>query len=813
MDSETQGSKLSPDVKPFIPKGTTKGISFHSQDQNNKEENRRDESFRNFSSTFEKHSSESLTKAQSNRLSEPSLQNEGANPRKYENLSTEVKVAKEKKPRSLPAQTSQLKYESRIQWKKSNMRPASANLGSRRWKNTMENVPRQKDQPKHADTFEVSLKDFPELNTTDSQSPFNSLRQNPKQAWVTASLVTSTDEYCVTEPSSLVSSTGNVESEKKPNSFVPTCEPECGSLINKSTPEVQVSQKTFPDSVSVLSWASIASLPPKVMVKKESTAAISEKSQKQNIGTEGDIVNISKKKNRKKKKKTRESDISEACEENRVLVLDPPKFEDEEEFPDLSAAAAGNESKASKHHFSYSNMAKGQKESSVNKDSGSEAAALILNRPLQGKDQQKSKTTSNQNMFNVKEPIKAQKAEKTSGKKSKVPVQLDLGNVLAVLEQKQQAQKSKLDAKSVVLSVGGALPVMPKGPSIPKKHPRQVEQLPHNPLDSTSPLVKKGKQREVPKPKKSTPMKRIILKEREERKQRRLYEEQGIFFPAEDENDVSKDVCFDLPHEEETTETCLTEQCETKESSAPDSLTAASHPKIHSRRFREYCSQVLNKDVDECVISLLKELVRFQDRLYQKDPMKAKIKRRLVMGLREVLKHLKLKKVKCVIISPNCEKIQSKGGLDEALQTIISTCMEQSVPFVFALNRKALGHCVNKAVPVSVVGIFNYDGAQDYFHKMIDLSTKARQDYEEMISSLEKCEDEGLEGEENDQNQSVVEERSPAPLSDLDEPEYIKLWRRMLENDNNYETFNFEEYLASRTLNLNLTQSEDIVDS
>lgn len=74
-----------------------------------------------------------------------------------------------------------------------------------------------------------------------------------------------------------------------------------------------------------------------------------------------------------------------------------------------------------------------------------------------------------------------------------------------------------------------------------------------------------------------------------------------------------------------------------------------------------YCNQMLSKDVDECVTNLLKELVRFQDRLYQKDPMKARMKRRIVMGLREVLKHLKLRKVKCVIISPNCERIQSKG--------------------------------------------------------------------------------------------------------------------------------------------------------
>ena len=85
-------------------------------------------------------------------------------------------------------------------------------------------------------------------------------------------------------------------------------------------------------------------------------------------------------------------------------------------------------------------------------------------------------------------------------------------------------------------------------------------------------------------------------------------------------------------------------------------------PKIHSRRFRDYCSQMLSKEVDACVTDLLKELVRFQDRMYQKDPVKAKTKRRLVLGLREVLKHLKLRKLKCIIISPNCEKIQSKAS-------------------------------------------------------------------------------------------------------------------------------------------------------
>ena len=39
------------------------------------------------------------------------------------------------------------------------------------------------------------------------------------------------------------------------------------------------------------------------------------------------------------------------------------------------------------------------------------------------------------------------------------------------------------------------------------------------------------------------------------------------------------------------------------------------------RLFR-YCTQILDKDIDTCCTSLLHELVRFQDRMYHKDPTK-----------------------------------------------------------------------------------------------------------------------------------------------------------------------------------------------
>ncbi|KAF5881815.1 selenocysteine insertion sequence-binding protein 2-like, partial [Clarias magur] len=167
-------------------------------------------------------------------------------------------------------------------------------------------------------------------------------------------------------------------------------------------------------------------------------------------------------------------------------------------------------------------------------------------------------------------------------------------------------------------------------------------------------------------------------------------------------------------------------------------MASSTITKIHSRRFREYCNQVLNKEIDESVTLLLQELVRFQERVYQKEPTKAKSKRRLVMGLREVTKHMKLSKIRCVIISPNCEKIQAKGGLDEALYNVIAMAREQEIPFVFALGRKALGRCVNKLVPVSVVGIFNYSGAEALFNRLVSLTEEARRAYKEMVCALEQ---------------------------------------------------------------------------
>ncbi|XP_017510456.1 selenocysteine insertion sequence-binding protein 2 isoform X7 [Manis javanica] len=440
----------------------------------------------------------------------------------------------------------------------------------------------------------------------------------------------------------------------------------------------------------------------------------------------------------------------------------------------------------------------------------------------------KEKSKSKYEVLTVQEPPRIENNFKSSGKKSRVPVQLDLGGMLTALEKKQHSQNAKQSSRPVVFSVG-AVPVLSKD-SVAGRKGHRISQVktPHNPLDSSAPLVKKGKQREVPKAKKPTSLKKIILKERQERKQQRLQENAvSPAFASDDAQDIESggdDQALEQADpsgvmEERVSPTLVVESMSEEPLGAelqkvvetchevPD---GASCPKIHSRRFRDYCSQMLSKEVDACVTDLLKELVRFQDRMYQKDPVKAKTKRRLVLGLREVLKHLKLRRLKCVIISPNCEKIQSKGGLDDTLHTIIDHACEQNIPFVFALNRKALGRSLNKAVPVSVVGIFSYDGAQDQFHRMVELTAVARQAYKTMLESVHQ----ELAGEPGPlvpasplaQDPGCPVEGGPSAPAGAEKPPHIDIWGKPLEAYSQC-VLELEDSLAASTsqmMNLNL---------
>ncbi|NWW24278.1 SEBP2 protein, partial [Falcunculus frontatus] len=678
-------------------------------------------------------------------------------------------------------------------------------------------------------TFEASILDFHK-----SQSLGSSEILNVHHKSTPVSLVESNTVLNQPQMSLLLNTKEDTSATSKAS---PKASDEAGAnLIPSSFDDIFVftfSPMSFPEAPADgsaqphVSWAVVLSQPPKKIVSSPASEGLSRGKGKQESEPKSETKNNAsetepeegsekKKKKKKKKKKPKSPTDEERPQSESNTIQEPPKIEDVEEFPHL-AAASDRRNRIGAQKPSFTSAVRKQSEIHLSEEPcGSRSPSLDETPRVDG-------LSGKQASSSVSERKKTQETSRSSGKKSQIPVQLDLGDMLAVLEQKQQTEKSKQSPKPVVFSVGGAIPLLSKDPATAtRSHRLNQGKMPHNPLDSSAPLVKKGKQREVPKAKRPTPLKKIILKEREQRKQQHLLEQKAA--PKDEDNicqtvgNVTEDETLLRDSQAAVPVTQVAEGFpentgikESKEGSVASKQLTTTLPKIHSRNFRDYCSQVLSKEVDSCVTDLLKELVRFQDRLYQKDPVKAKIKRRLVMGLREVLKHLKLKKLKCVIISPNCEKIQSKGGLDETLHNIIDCACEQNIPFVFALNRKALGRCVNKAVPVSVVGIFSYDGAQDHFHRMVQLTTEARKAYKDMIAALEEEAKAGLRETqpsiltpESEKNGLLETCKTSSNDSDEDVPNYIKVWKRKLEEEYNPYALELEKSATADMTILNL---------
>ncbi|XP_065139909.2 selenocysteine insertion sequence-binding protein 2-like isoform X2 [Paramisgurnus dabryanus] len=499
---------------------------------------------------------------------------------------------------------------------------------------------------------------------------------------------------------------------------------------------------------------------------------------------------------------------------NTHLTPEPLYFQDEEEFPDLNTGGAAQRNKPEPAQPKLpktllDNLPENSPISIVQTP-----IPITSSVPKRAKSQRKKAlaaalaTAQEYSEISMEQKKLQEALSKAAGKKSRTPVQLDLGDMLAALEKQQQAMKARQlnNTKPLTYTVGtvGALHTKDNTSLSAVKHSYTQ---PHNILDSTAPRVKRGKEREIPKVKKTTAMKKIILQEREVKKGKSSTDQSlsgaedqrdpDTLTQEQDENGLSVPSDASLSPASQNSPYSITpvSQGSPGSSGIGSPMATSAITKIHSRRFREYCNQVLSKEIDESVTLLLQELVRFQERVYQKEPSKAKSKRRLVMGLREVTKHMKLNKIKCVIISPNCEKIQAKGGLDEALYNVIAMAREQEIPFVFALGRKALGRCVNKLVPVSVVGIFNFSGAEDLFNKLVCLTEEARRAYKDMVNALEQEQAEEALKNVKKVTHHMGHSRNPSaasaisfcsvisePISEVNEKEYETNWRTMVEN-------------------------------
>ncbi|XP_047480380.1 microtubule-associated protein futsch-like [Penaeus chinensis] len=182
------------------------------------------------------------------------------------------------------------------------------------------------------------------------------------------------------------------------------------------------------------------------------------------------------------------------------------------------------------------------------------------------------------------------------------------------------------------------------------------------------------------------------------------------------------------------------------------------HP-VHKMSFREYCDHMITPEVDSEAKKLVTMLVKFQERQYQRDPIKAKIRRRYVCGLKETTKLMT--KMSCVIVAPDIQRSRGPGLLDEVVAKMLNRARESGVPLIFALSLKNLGKLCHKSVPVSCIGIINYQGAQDVFNQLMELVPAAKAKYQALVNTglcTVPAEAEGLSDEEKEPEGSLLKD-------------------------------------------------------
>ncbi|XP_075223298.1 SECIS-binding protein 2 isoform X1 [Lycorma delicatula] len=288
-----------------------------------------------------------------------------------------------------------------------------------------------------------------------------------------------------------------------------------------------------------------------------------------------------------------------------------------------------------------------------------------------------------------------------------------------------------------------------------RKSVKKKRLLSGNELDSDRPERKRGKYRENKK-KKLTRIKKKIINER----QVRLYlmNEAKLLLENNNKlilNNLDSNLFYHLNkrHEKQlingsniqidlAVENNSTELNNCNKNNIADSNYSNIDPKllIHSRKFRSYCNQWPNKEMNRSVHSLIKDVVKFQDRQHNIDPMKADSKRRYVCGFHEVYRFVKVNKAKLIIIATDIDCVEGKDSLLDYISQLVMMADNQSTPYVFCGSRWSLKMCLKKKCPISCVAVLNYDGAEKLYKIIMDLLPQVKQLYDEKLKAAElKC--------------------------------------------------------------------------
>ncbi|CRK98939.1 CLUMA_CG012083, isoform A [Clunio marinus] len=241
---------------------------------------------------------------------------------------------------------------------------------------------------------------------------------------------------------------------------------------------------------------------------------------------------------------------------------------------------------------------------------------------------------------------------------------------------------------------------------------------------------KRGKIRK----KKITTIKKRILRERNEKKikmEEDLVNQIDLLIMNEGKADESK-CCDDLNNQ--FTELKVSEPVELNLSQESEEVQYNNLNHIqHSRNFREYCDHFITQDIKKFTELIFKDLFKFQENKFQQNPVKAKANKRYVVGFKEVKKFLIAKRLKLMFIAPDLARSKE---VDAIVNDIKILAIEHNVPYVFSIKRRHIGYLLLKKVPVSIVGIFDYQGTTDNVNSLLKSVQTERNNYKSKIKGV-----------------------------------------------------------------------------
>lgn len=95
-------------------------------------------------------------------------------------------------------------------------------------------------------------------------------------------------------------------------------------------------------------------------------------------------------------------------------------------------------------------------------------------------------------------------------------------------------------------------------------------------------------------------------------------------------------------------------------------------------------------------------------------------------------KFLVVKRLKLVIIAPDLER---NSEIEALIDEIKALTKQNSIPYLFSVKRRHIGYLLLKKVPVSVVGIFDYQGTTENVTELLKHVQQERISYRNKTSS------------------------------------------------------------------------------